>query len=109
MNRGAGMMVVGLAFALTGGCADLMSASAVAPEWFQAKAVEVKGEGYPSLQDIPPTRPLSGDRGQWDAEGKALKEQAAVVEQQADFEPVSEEEIRARAAQLRAMTERDGS
>ena len=106
MNRGTGMTVVGIALALSSGCADLMSASAVAPEWFQAKAIEVKGEGYPSLRDIPATRAVSGDRAQWESEGTALKDQAAVVELQAEFEPVSEEDIRARAAQLRAMTER---
>ena len=27
------------------------SISQIAPEWFQAKAVEVKGEGYPDLAE----------------------------------------------------------
>ena len=46
-------IIAGLAgLTLLSGCADLMQQTAIsqiAPEWFEAKAVEVKGEGYPEL------------------------------------------------------------
>jgi hypothetical protein len=93
--------------ALAGGCADLMQRSTIAPEWFQAKAVEVKGEGYPKLAEIPEMRPSTADKAAWDKAAADLNAAAAKLEQQlANAEPIpTEEEVRARAAQLRARLE----
>ena len=55
--------------ALTAGCADLMQQSyisQIAPEWFEAKAVEVKGEGYPELADVPEVRKAESTLAQSD-------------------------------------------
>ncbi len=96
--------------ALMGGCADIMSQSAIsqiAPEWFEEKAVEVKGEGYPKLADIPEIRPVEGNKASWDRMAAALKDQAAKLEAklQADGAIPSDEDVRATAAQWRACVE----
>jgi hypothetical protein len=97
-----------LGAALSGGCADLMQRSTIAPEWFQAKAVEVKGEGYPSLKDIPPTRGVnSGGAAAWKSEAASLKAEVEKLESQAAAGGAipTDEEVRATAAQLRAQLE----
>jgi len=96
--------------ALTGGCVDIMQQSyitQIAPEWFEAKAVEVKGEGYPELADIPETRPVEGTRAQWDRRANALKDEAARLEAKllADGPITADEVLRATAAQWRATLE----
>jgi hypothetical protein len=93
--------------ALLGGCADLMQRSTIAPEWFQAKAVEVKGEGYPDLAEIPEMRPSTADQAEWDKAAVELNAASAKLEKElANAEPIpTEEEVRARAAQLRAILE----
>lgn len=89
--------------ALLGGCADLMGRSVVAPEWFEAKAEEVKGQGYPSLRAVPqPGEFTSVDEWQVvvdDLESEAAPLRAAAADEMAA--PTSAE-IRARAAQMRA-------
>jgi hypothetical protein len=89
---------------LLGGCADLMQRSTIAPEWFQAKAIEVKGEGYPELKDIPDSKGVTGGAPEWKADADALKAVGEVLEAKAaEGGPIpTEEEVRARAAQLRA-------
>ncbi|MEZ6030974.1 MAG: hypothetical protein R3C46_14675 [Hyphomonadaceae bacterium] len=84
--------------------------SQIAPEWFEAKAVEVKGEGYPELADIPETRPVDGTRVQWDRRATALKDEAAQLEAKLAAEGMipSDETLRATAAQWRATLE-DGA
>lgn len=94
--------------ALSGGCADIMSQtyiSQIAPEWFEAKAIEVKGEGYPDLSDVPATRALAGGRSEWDLRAARLKDEAAALEARirADGPILPDEDIRAMAAQWRAM------
>jgi len=97
--------------ALAGGCADVMQQSyiaQIAPEWFEAKAVEVKGEGYPELTDIPETRAVSGgNRQDWEKRAEALKAEAAELEARLNAEGGfrTEDEIRATAAQWRACVE----
>lgn len=96
--------------ALTGGCADIMSQSAVsqiAPDWFAEKAVEVKGEGYPKLSDIPQIRPVEGNKASWDKLAASLKDQAAQLEAklQAEGGIRADEAVRATAAQWRACVE----
>lgn len=96
--------------ALTGGCADLMQQSyisQIAPEWFEAKAIEVKGEGYPELADIPEVRAVDGTRAQWETRAAALKEEAARLEAKlaADGPITPGETVRATAAQWRATLE----
>jgi hypothetical protein len=95
--------------ALSGGCADLMQRSTIAPEWFQAKAVEVKGEGYPELAEVPELRGSTADQAEWDKTRKEL--QAASARFDRDLAAAgaipTDEEIRARQAQLQALL--DGS
>ena len=96
--------------ALLGGCADIMQQQAIsqiAPDWFAQKAIEVKGEGYPELAEIPQTRPVSGTRAQWDRQAAALKDQAAQLEAMlnAQGQIATDEAVRARAAQWRACVE----
>lgn len=96
--------------ALLGGCADLMQRSTIAPEWFQAKAVEVKGEGYPKLAEVPQAPPAPTDQAEWSKAAAHLNDEAVKFEQElAKAEPLpTQEEIRARAAQLRARLENGG-
>ncbi len=95
---------------LTGGCADLMQQSyisQIAPDWFEAKAQEVKGAGYPELADIPVARPVEGTAADWDAKAVTIKGEAAALEAKlrADGAIRSDEEVRATAAQWRATLE----
>jgi hypothetical protein len=94
---------------LTGGCADLMQRSTIAPEWFQAKAIEVKGEGYPDLKDVPDSRGPTGGAPEWETQAAELRTARTAMEAKAAEAGAipTEEEIRARAAQLRA--ELDGT
>jgi hypothetical protein len=84
-----------------------MQRSTIAPEWFQAKAVEVKGEGYPELRDIPTAQGVRGALAEWEAEAQDLRREAAEVQSQLASipPPPTEEEIRAKAAQWRAEVE----
>jgi hypothetical protein len=98
-------ILVGLTGAcLLGGCADLMQRSTIAPDWFQAKAIEVKGEGYPELKDIPDSRGVTGGAPEWKTDADTLKAAGEVLEAKAaeGGSVPTEEEVRARAAQLRA-------
>ena len=104
-------IVIGLAgLSLTAGCADIMQQSTIsqiAPEWFAEKAVEVKGEGYPELSDVPQVRPFSGTKKEWENQADALKADAEVLEAKntAEQDTRTPEEIRATAAQWRALAE----
>ena len=43
-------------FLLLGGCAsldDVVGGIANTPDWFQERRVEIRGEGYPDLSDVP--------------------------------------------------------
>lgn len=113
MFRGLAISVALCSPVLAGGCADLMQQSyisQIAPEWFEAKAVEVKGEGYPELADIPETRPVDGSPAQWERRATALKDEAAQLEAKLAAEGMipSDETLRATAAQWRATLE-DGA
>jgi hypothetical protein len=104
---GAGLV---LAASALSGCADLMAKSAVAPAWFQSKAVEVKGEGYPDIHKVPKVRGTFKDQPVWDAEGKKLKTMGQTIEAENAAAPVTDAEaIRAREAQLRAYVEQGGT
>lgn len=96
-----------VSLALLGGCADLMQRSTIAPEWFQAKAMEVKGEGYPDLRGVPKTPQAPKDQAQWKKDAAEIDASVAKLDAQlAAAEPIpTDEEIRARAAQLRARLE----
>ena len=104
-------IIAGLAgLTLSAGCANLMEQSAIsqiAPEWFEEKAGEVKGEGYPELADIPQVRPVSGNVAEWRKQADTLKTsadqlEAIPAETTATRTP---EEIRAMAARWRALAE----
>jgi hypothetical protein len=99
---GAGLI---LAAFLMSGCADLMAKSAVAPAWFQSKAVEVKGEGYPDIHKVPKVRGDFKDQAAWDAEDKKLKGVAQDIDIQGAAPIPDADAIRATAAQMRAQTE----
>ena len=95
---------------LTAGCADLMQQSyisQIAPEWFEAKAVEVKGEGYPELADVPEVRKAESTLAQSDEGATALKDAATKLEAQLAAQGVirSDDEVRATAARWRATLE----
>lgn len=112
MVRPVALMAGFAVLATLGGCADLMQQTAIsqiAPEWFEAKAVEVKGEGYPELSDIPEVRPFEGTQRQWTQEANALKTSAEELEArtEADGPYPTPDELRATAAQWRALA--DGS
>jgi hypothetical protein len=92
---------------LAGGCADLMQRSTIAPEWFQAKAIEVKGEGYPKIAEIPVLKGSTSDQAEWEAAATSLQAESAKIETKlvdSGANP-TEEEVRATAAQLRALLE----
>ena len=96
--------------ALLGGCADIMqqqTIAQIAPDWFSEKALEVKGQGYPDLNDIPQARPVTGNQAQWDKTAAGLKEQAAKLEADATEQGAirTDEDVRATAAQWRACVE----
>jgi hypothetical protein len=99
---GAGVI---LALSALPGCADLMAKSAVAPAWFQSKAVEVKGEGYPDIHKVPKVRGDFKDQPAWDAEDKKLKGLAQNVDAQSSAAIPDADTIRATAAQMRAAAE----
>ena len=68
---------------LSAGCANIMEQSGIsqiAPEWFEEKAVEVKGEGYPELADIPEVRPVAGSIAEWRKQAETLKTSAEQLE-----------------------------
>ena len=104
-------ILIGLAgLSMTAGCADIMQQSAVsqiAPEWFAEKAIEVKGEGYPELSDVPQVRPIDGTQKEWTAQADKLKIDADALEAKKTVEQDARtpEEIRATAAQWRALAE----
>lgn len=111
MNRrlaiAAGLAGLSLA---AGGCVNVMEQSAIsqiAPEWFEEKTVEVKGEGYPELADIPQVRPFSGTLAEWRSQADDLKEAAEPLEELHAQQATSHtpDEIRAMAAQWRALAE----
>jgi hypothetical protein len=103
--------IAGLAgLTLSAGCANIMEQSAIsqiAPEWFEEKAGEVKGEGYPELADIPEVRPVSGSVAEWRRQADSLKTSAEQLEAlPAGTEATrTPEEIRAMAARWRALAE----
>lgn len=100
-------ILVVLPAALAGGCADLMARSTVAPEWFDAKALEVKGEGYPELCEVPEGGAKPFNEAEWDAEARSVRTAAIEIERAVGAlgPPPTQEEIRARAAQLRAQAD----
>jgi hypothetical protein len=95
---------------LSAGCANIMEQSGIsqiAPEWFEEKAVEVKGEGYPELADIPPVRPVSGSAAEWRQQADTIKASAEQLETVPSDQVATRtpEEIRAMAARWRALAE----
>lgn len=55
------LSVAGLS--VLGGCASLdnvVGGIANAPEWFQERRVEIRGEGYPDLNEVPVAAPIAG-------------------------------------------------
>jgi hypothetical protein len=104
-------ILIGLAgLSMTAGCADIMqqpAVSQIAPGWFAEKAVEVKGEGYPELSDIPMLKPVTGTQTEWTTQAEALKSDAETLEAKNTVDPDARtaDEIRATAAQWRALAE----
>jgi hypothetical protein len=99
--------VLCIATVSVGGCADLMQRSSTAPDWFQAKAKEFQGQGYPELSEIPEKRGTTADQQAWDAAAASLSAKAAEINAAtANIPPnPTAEEDRAMAAQLRAKVE----
>ncbi len=110
MSRPFAILIGLFGLSLAAGCADIMQQSAVsqiAPEWFAEKAVEVKGEGYPELSDVPQERPFTGSLKEWKTEADQLKSDADALEAttSAAKDTRTADEIRATAAQWRALAE----
>ncbi len=110
MFRPVAIMAGAAGLALIGGCADIMqqqTIAQIAPDWFEEKALEVKGQGYPDLYDIPEPREVATTQAQWDRNKTTLKEQAAKLEAELNAQGAirSDEDVRATAAQWRACVE----
>ena len=110
MFRPMAIMAGAAGLALLGGCADIMqqqTIAQIAPDWFEEKALEVKGQGYPDLNDIPQARKVGTTQAQWDKNATGLKEQAAKLEAELNAQGAirSDEDVRATAAQWRACVE----
>lgn len=110
MNRRLAIAAGLAGLSLSAGCVNVMEQSAIsqiAPEWFEAKTAEVKGEGYPKLTDIPEVRPVTGSLAEWRNQADQLKEQAEPLEAMHAEQAIARtpEEIRAMAAQWRALAE----
>lgn len=110
MFRPVAIMAGAAGLALIGGCADIMqqqTIAQIAPDWFEEKALEVKGQGYPDLYDIPEPRKVGTTQAQWDRNKATLKEQAAKLEAELNAQGAirSDEDVRATAAQWRACVE----
>ena len=108
IRRSAIAGVMAFAALGVGGCADLMQRTSTAPDWFQAKAKEFQGQGYPELSKIPEKRGSEADQPAWDAAAASLTAKAAEIEAATAGTPPNPtpEEDRARAAQLRACVEK---
>jgi len=107
IRRSAIAGVLCIAAVSAGGCADFMQRSSTAPDWFEAKAKEFQGQGYPELSKIPEKRGTTTDQPAWDAAAASLAVKAAEIKAAtADVPPnPTAEEDRAMAAQLRAKVE----
>jgi hypothetical protein len=81
-----------------------MQRSTIAPDWFQAKAQEVKGEGYPVLKDVPEVRGSnSGGVAAWKGEADTLRAKGQELDAKAGEPIPTDEEVRAREALIRAQ------
>lgn len=87
-----------------GGCADLMTVRQQAPVWFEQAQRELKGEGYPDLCEVPGPQSNAVNEAAWDRDASAIRAIGKDMEAtQARLGPIpTEEEIRAKAAQMRA-------
>jgi hypothetical protein len=102
------------AFALAAGCNTVMenkTVAMIAPEWFEAKSKEVKGQGYPSLNDVPATVPPPNDKVEMQAAANRLKAEAVRLSTDPAYAVpnADDAEARAKAAQLRALAEKGGA
>jgi hypothetical protein len=107
------LLVLG-AFALTAGCNTVMenkTVARIAPEWFEAKSKEVKGQGYPSLTDVPAVVPPPNDKAEMQAAADRLKAegQRFATDPALAVPTPDDEAARARAAQLRALADQGGA
>lgn len=108
IRRSAIAGVLAIAAFGAGGCADLMQRSQTAPDWFNAKAKEFQGQGYPELSKIPEKRGSTADQAAWDTAANSLNQKAAEIEAATAGAPAvpTAEEDRATAAQLRALVDK---
>lgn len=101
------LSVVGVlaASASVTGCSTIVERTAGAPEWFNAKSVEIRGDGYPDLRDVPNVRPPLQTAVETEQRASTLKVELKSIEDQASDPIPTPDEIRARAAQLRAKAD----
>lgn len=95
-----------------GGCVNLADAVSERmsdpPEWFEAARREMRGEDYPDIRKVPALLDPPTDHAAWEADATSLRgdaEEIATDPRGAPAEGLTGEELRARAAQLRALTE----
>ncbi|MBI1339708.1 hypothetical protein GC169_05780 [bacterium] len=108
-------VVVALGGAGLTGCVNIADAVSTRmsdpPEWFEAARREMRGEGYPDIRDVPALIDPPTDQARWQSDADALKDQADAIEADPKSAPpvaATADELRARAAQLRALTEAGG-
>lgn len=114
MSAPARNLVVLGALALAAGCTSVMenrTVSRIAPAWFEAKSKEVKGQGYPSLGDVPTAVPTPNDKVELQAAATRLKAEAVRLSTDPAYAVPNpdDEAARAKAAQLRAIAEQGGA
>lgn len=93
-----------LASACTSSFAKARSAINEAPEWYEARRTEIRGEGYPEVSDIPTLDPSWKPEAGLMASGRDLRKLQALFDgaERAQVSARGAEEIEAVAAQLRA-------
>ena len=93
-------------FLLLAGCAsldDVVGGIANTPDWFQERRVEIRGEGYPDLSEVPSETNVLEVGNRLRATEKATRAELDAFLQDPRNEPVNltSEEIAQRGAQLR--------
>lgn len=95
-------------FFLLAGCVsldDVVGGIANTPEWFQQRRVEIRGEGYPDLRDVPDETNVRAIGKRLQAtEALTRKEVAAfLADPRNEAAGITSEEISQTAAQLRSL------
>ncbi len=96
-----------IALGLLGGCASLdevVGGIAIAPDWFTERRVEIRGEGYPRLRDVPVSGEFAvlTDRMELGEDEIAAARRTLTEDPRAAVSPYSESDLVAMMAPYRA-------